>query len=310
MEAQKVSLHLFLSPMPSVGRFKFVVWADKDNNVEAVISLLKAFYEKYGVRYIHGGEEYCPTTKRPHVDGYYEYDRFRKQQTELNKFNKTFGKGFGDLQIAYGTSGENIDYSEKEGLSWFKLGEKLPGAGTRTDLDALKDRILQGESVDSLAISQPEVYHQFARTLTKIEDIYLRKQWRKWMTTCEWIYGPTGVGKSHKAFDGYDPDTHYVWKDDKGWQDGYTGQPTVIINDFRGHIKYNDLLQMIDKFPFTVSRRGKEPAPFLAKHVIITSSQSPAQVYNKRDEEDSLDQLLRRITVTYVPSIFQRDLQD
>ena len=43
-------------------------------------------------------------------------------------------------------------------------------------------------------------------------------------------------------------------------------------------------------------RRGK-PAPFLAKHVVVTSSQTPAQIYNKRAEEDSLEQLLRRVTV-------------
>ena len=61
-----------------------------------------------------------------------------------------------------------------------------------------------------------------------------------------------------------------MWKDDNDWQDGYTGQETVIINDFRGGIKYAVLLQLIDKWPAFVSRRGREPAPFLAKHVIIT----------------------------------------
>jgi hypothetical protein len=87
------------------------------------------------------------------------------------------------------------------------------------------------------------MYHQYGRTLHKIEDIVLRTKYRSWMTTCTWYYGPTATGKSHRAFEGFNPITDYVWADDNGWQDGYTGQPRVIINDFRGDIiKYNELL--------------------------------------------------------------------
>ena len=164
----------------------------------------------------------------------------------------------------------------------------------------IKNDILAGKvTVDQVAVDDPIKFHQYGRTLSKIEDLALRKQFRSWMTTCEWIYGPTGTGKSARAFEGYNPDTHYLWKDDKGWQDGYVGQPIVIMNDFRGEIPYNSLLQLIDRYPHFVSRRGREPAPFLAKHVIITSSLSPDQVYHRRLEQDSIEQLLRRIKVTY-----------
>ena len=113
-----------------------------------------------------------------------------------------------------------------------------------------------------------------------------------------WLFGSTGTGKSHNAFMDYDPATCYVWKDDKGWQDGYCGQETVIINDFRGrNMPYEKLLDLVDKYPTTVNRRGREPMPFTAKTVIITSSLTPNQIYNRRDSEDSLDQLLDRFTV-------------
>ena len=62
-------------------------------------------------------------------------------------------------------------------------------------------------------MTNPEAYHQYGpRTLTKVEDIALRSKFRTEMTTCEWLSGPTGVGKSHRAFQGFTPDTHYVWK--------------------------------------------------------------------------------------------------
>lgn len=285
----------------TVGRFKFVIWTK--NESDAIFEQLKVFYAYHSCTYMHCGLEYAPKTNEEHIDGYYEYGTQRKYSTELKKFNKTFGKGFGDLQIARGTAGENEDYSSKEGNRFEKWGAKSLGQGARNDLIKLKDDIVAGIStVDDITIANPIMYHQYGRTLTRIEDIVFRKKFRTEMTEGFWYHGPTDMGKSHIAFEGYNSEECYVWKDDKGWQDGYTGQPNVIINDFRGAIPYNELLQIIDKWPYFVSRRGREPAPFLAKRVVITSSLSPHQVYNKRDVEDSLAQLLRRIKVIYVAS--------
>jgi hypothetical protein len=118
------------------------------------------------------------------------------------------------------------------------------------------------------------------------------------MTKAEWIYGSTGTGKSHYAFNNYSPDTHYLYPNDGGWWDGYTGQEIVIINEFRGGIMYSELLELLDKWPKTVRRRGREPVPFLAKLVIITSSLHPKNIYQGvLEKDDSIDQLLRRIKV-------------
>lgn len=169
--------------------------------------------------------------------------------------------------------------------------------GKRTDLLEVRDRIMNGITVDQITLENPELVHQYGRTLDRLEDIYLRSLHRTEMTTGVWYYGPTATGKSHKAFENFHPDTHYVWKNDNGWWDGYKGQETVIINDFRGEISYNTLLQMIDKWPFYVKRRNRQPMPFLSKKVIITSSLAPDMIYCHRDFEDSIEQLLRRIDV-------------
>ncbi len=146
----------------------------------------------------------------------------------------------------------------------------------------------------------PVHYHQYGRTLQKAEDIQLRKRFRTEMTTCEWIYGPTACGKSHEAFEGFNPETCYVWKKETMWQDGYTGQETVIINELRGDsIKFGKLLELVDKWPYTLERRGREPVPFLAKHIVITSALPPAEIFVNLAEDDRLEQLYRRIIVTY-----------
>jgi len=177
-----------------------------------------------------------------------------------------------------------------------------PAQGKRNDLKKVKDEIVAGKrTVDEICVDDPSLYHQYGRTLHKLEDLQLRKRFRTTMTKGIWLWGPSGVGKSHEAFKDFTPQTHYVWANDNGWQDGYVGQETVIINDFRGHIKYDELLQMVDKWPYAVRRRCREPAPFLAKKVIITSALPPAEVYNNRSERDSIDQLMRRFEVKHMP---------
>lgn len=157
--------------------------------------------------------------------------------------------------------------------------------------------ISNGMMVDTIAIENPEIYHQYGRTLNKLEELRMRQVFRAEMTEGVWYYGETGVGKSHRAFKNYTPQTHYVLPNDNGWWDGYVQQDIVIINDFRGFLSYDFMLQMIDKWPFSVKRRGREPIPFISKKVIITSSLSPKEVYNKRNDNDSIKQLRRRMKV-------------
>jgi len=282
-------------------RFKGVLWT-RDKAKEC-FDKLKSMCTKYEWSYYHAGLEHCPTTNRQHLDFYYEYPGQRTVPCERKKFIKWFGSGEFSLVAAKGTAGENDDYSSKEEGFYIKHGTPSVGQGFDTSWLELQTKMSNGElSAEDVCISDPSHYHQYGRTLHKLEDIYLRKRFRTEMTTCEWLYGPTGVGKSHRAFSNYHPDTHYIWKSsDKGWQDGYTGQPFVIINEFRGCIPYPDLLELIDKWPVTLPRRGREPVPFLAKHIIITSSLHPSKIYSRQlEKDDSINQLLRRVNVTFV----------
>lgn len=247
------------------------------------------------MKYLIQGTEVCPTTGRVHQQGYVYWNHPRSVKNICKKWGCW-------VRPANGTPQQASDYCKKGGQ--FVEHGKLPRQGRRTDLEDLAQKILSGEtSAEDVLISEPSTYHQYGRTIEKLEDVYRRKQYRKEMTTCEWIVGPTGVGKSQKAFANYSPDTHYNFNvRDKGWWEGYRQQETVIINDYRGQIDYDQLLNLVDWVPMTVPRRNREPMPFTSKHIIITSPLTPEEVYNKRHSKDCLSQLLRRITVTHMES--------
>lgn len=178
-----------------------------------------------------------------------------------------------------------------------KLGEE-PKQGDRNDLKDVVKRIREGEtSAEDILMEDPGYYHMYGRTIEKAEDVLLRKRFRTEMTKGTWYYGPTGSGKSHLAFQDFDPSTHYVKCLKDQWWDGYTGQKTVILNEFRGEISFGEMLALTDKWPHSVKRRNREPTPFLAEHVIVTSAMSPAEIFRKLNSDDRIEQLTRRFDI-------------
>lgn len=180
----------------------------------------------------------------------------------------------------------------------YEKGTK-PSQGTRTDLEDLRDQIMKGEiTVKDIILDMPGVYHQYGRTLNEIQTCFYNKNIRTEMTQGFWLWGETGVGKSHTARKIAEDATIYDHPtNDKTWWDGYKQEEVVIIDDFRGEIAYNEILKLVDCWPHKVSRRNIGPINFTSSCVIITSSLPPEDIFRKRNAEDSIEQLLRRFEV-------------
>lgn len=254
---------------------------------------LKDIFDGNNLRFLAYGKETCPSTKREHLQGFLYFNTPRTLKSVIKIMKPRH------VEIIRGNFTQNEKYCSKEGQ--YKTFGEPPKQGERKDIEELAKDIANGVRVDDIAESNPMLYHMYGRTLNKLEDLALRKRYRTEMTTGTWYYGPTGAGKSHVAFKDFSPTTHYVWNaNDNGWWDGYAQQDTVIINDFRGGLAYNDLLTLVDKWPHSVTRRGREPMPFTSKHVIITSSLHPRDVYKNLALRDSLEQLYRRFNIIYM----------
>jgi len=245
------------------------------------------------MQYLIVGSEICPTTGKEHRQGFAYFKNARKSKKQMCKLLCCAMDACAPI---YSGIKSNVDYCSKDG-KFEEYGIK-PKQGERTDLNDLKERIAKGESVDQLALNDPISIHKYGRTLDRIADITLRKKWRNWMTEGFWFYGATGTGKSHFWKKTYNPDTHYVVETgDRGWWDGYSGQEVVIFDEFRGGTPYSELLSLVNDTPKRVPRRGREPVPFLAKVVIITSALSPHECFKNLNFMDGWGQFYRRFHI-------------
>lgn len=275
----------------------------------------------YHHTYLIIGNETCPTTGKKHFQGYMEFKSVKEfivLQTHFKGMFHEKRKGTQEQAINYCKKGEQShkEWKKQQHLGpnfgknadFEEFGEpKKTEQGKRKDLIALCDSIKDGEKADDIFYKNPMALHQYGRTLSKIEDLRMRKIFRKEPTLGYWLWGETGLGKSEIFLKDFHPDTHYVWEynpaGSNDWQDAYTQQKNILIDDFRGQIPYNVLLRMIDKWPnFSCKRRAREPLPFTSKIVIITSPLPPQDLFVNLHLKDSLKQLERRCKIIRVVS--------
>lgn len=248
-------------------------------------------YDESWIQYLLVGKETCPTSDRQHWQGYVE----TKSRLTQASCEKKLGGGDGTMRLrsARADVDKNQVYCSKDG-EWIEWGEPF-SPGERTDLVELVEAIWAGEiTVAEIMRQEPHMYHQYGRTLRDNEDGYLGTRKRDKKPVVRWYYGKSGSGKSHTAHEEAGPDACKWSGNDHGWWDKYKGQKHLVMDEFRGNLQLSYLLELLDKYPFSVPHRGREPFPMLATDVWITSDVHPSQIYKN---DGNIEQLLRRIDI-------------
>jgi len=234
------------------------------------------------VRFIIFGREQAPGTGTPHLQGYI----YMKNPHRLTGMKKIFPRAH--LEKAAGTPEDNIRYSSKDG-NVFRAGE-VPTQGKRTDLAAMKQKVKEGATMrDLIDISVNYQDLRTAELLMKYAPPIERQK-----PAVYWFYGETGTGKTRRAVE-MGGDDYWISGKDLKWWDGYYGQKTVILDDFRGDFcPLHELLRILDRYPYRVELKGS--SAWLRAETIIITAPLPPESYYLKAEQAAMEQLNRRIT--------------
>lgn len=113
------------------------------------------------------------------------------------------------------------------------------------------------------------------------------------------FHGPTGTGKSHRAWALAGMDAYPKDPMTKSW-DGYKQHKAVVIDEYRGGVAISHFLRWCDKYPVILD--NKYGATVFSAEVIYITSNLPPQEWYPQLDETSLRALLRRLEVYHVKS--------
>lgn len=184
------------------------------------------------------------------------------------------------LEAAKGSPEQNVAYctkAETRVAGPWTLGEVPKGAGERTDLHRAAEELMRSGDIRAI---DPAVFIKYASGCLKLAALAPppRRDNLKVIT----IIGATGIGKSYSVHDLY-PDVFVVNMGNSGlWWDGYTGQPAIMFEEFKGQVQLQKMLQILDPYPLRLEiKGGLVPARFTV--VFITSNTMPKDWYENKD---------------------------
>lgn len=257
-------------------KLKFRNWCFTINNytVEDVSLML---IQGNNALFMIAGYETCPSTETPHIQGYVEY----KNQITLKALKKKFPRAH--LSVARGNAEQNQKYCGKDN-NYYIVGNPKK-QGNRTDIHEIRELIQAGGDMTDV-LNECSSYQS-----AKFGELYLSylEPKRTSAPTVIWVYGPSGTGKTHTAYELF-PEAWISGESLRWWQ-GYNRHKVAIFDDFRKDFcKFHTLLRILDKYPMTVEVKGGN-RQLVADIIIITSCYHPAQMYDTRED---IWQLIRR----------------
>lgn len=247
-----------------------------NNYTDSDIEKIKNYKNKYLIFGKEIGEN-----GTPHLQGYIEFstnhklDRLKKHISEKAHWEKRKG-----------TAVEASTYCKKDG-EYYEFGEiSIPHQGKRNDITEVKELVSSGKGMKDIVLTVNSYQAiRYAETLLKYVEIK-----RNWKPIVNWFWGPTGSGKTKRAFE----EAINPWVSSKNlkWWEGYDAHEDVIIDDFRAdYCTFHELLRILDRYEYRIEIKGSS-RQFLAKRIWITSCYEPSKVYQTRED---IAQLLRRI---------------
>lgn len=176
--------------------------------------------------------------------------------------------------------------------------------GVRNDLIIIEELIEQGKKPSEIVAISLSIRKQDAL----VRKAYFAKRYKETPVLRQvkvyWHVGDSGSGKSYtyiQLIEKYSTDDVYLMTDyDGGGFDNYEGQSVLFMDEFKGSMKFQVLLNYLDSYRIQIHCRYANTYA-LWTEVHITSIYPPEEAYTfmvniENRERDRIDQLKRRLT--------------
>lgn len=140
-----------------------------------------------------------------------------------------------------------------------------------------------------------DIYRYYGN-LKRIKNDYERPKARG-KTEVRLFLGPSGTGKTHRAWEEFGREGTYSKIPTTKWWCGYQGEEKVIVDEFRGQVSLGLLLRWLDPagYPLSLETKGGSCNAQFTR-IVLTSNIHPNMWYPDADAA-SMCALLRRITI-------------
>jgi len=270
-------------------------------------------------RYTCANLEIAPTTGTLHLQGFVYFHNAHSQSS----LKKAVPRARLDVVTRDHDAGQCAEYclkgddTECPFLMWpqwakdcgpdkfpYEFGDP-PEQGRRLDLESIAQAFLASDE-ERFAQDYPAQYVRNFRGLRALREVLDHHRDPTYPPMCFWFWGASGTGKTRRAFsfagiakkahDSESPEENRgstYWKNNTKWWDGYNQELTVIIDDFdASKWDFRDLLNLFDRYPLTVERKGGA-AKIRSEYFIITCEHPPSQYW----EGNQLNQITRRFFI-------------
>jgi len=232
-----------------------------------------------------------------HYQGYLETSR-RVRLSQLKDIHQGI-----HWEVRRGSQAQAIAYATKCDTRidgpW-EYGEKFTSnQGRRNDLLAVADRIRDGSTFETISDEFPAESIQYRRSILDSIRANRRSQHKRVIRQDLEVYvywGDSGAGKTRSVYETEGIENVYTLTECHNgtvWFDDYDYEPVLLIDDFRGWIKFTMLLKILDIYPLRIPIKGSfENAAW--KKVYITSNH-PIEDWYRTESGHCLSALRRRI---------------
>lgn len=244
------------------------------------------------VTYIGFGEE-VGANGTPHLQGYIEL----KTKSRMAALKKIQGLAKAHFEPRRGTQAQAVEYCKKDGK--YSHAGQLKEAPLESVIDWNKvwENAVEGkwdEIPPKIKITQ---YSTLKRIEADYAVIHKDLDWVK--PPNQWLYGPTGTGKSRTARL-ENPGFYYKMKNK--WWDGYKGEGPVLIDDLdHDHAKWigGFLKEWADRYGFRSEVKGLSTV-LRPKKIIVTSNYSIRELF---PDPSMYEPLERRFKVRFFSAV-------